>query len=112
MLTQTALTVGISLASPSLGVPQFKSKSKLHKFALKAYLTKSGTKPVTFALLALVVAVSTAGYAITGMLDHLRFLSDKAASKSHTTKSLTAYDDEVCKLTEIEGLPAFSYGPS
>ena len=62
------------------------------------------------ALLALVLAVSTAGYAITGMLDHLRFLADKAAAKSHTTESLIAYDEEVRRLAEHEGLSAFSYG--
>ena len=62
------------------------------------------------ALLALVLAVSTAGYVITGMLDHLRFLADKAASKSHTTESLIAYDEDVRLLAEHEGLSAFSYG--
>ena len=60
-----------SLAFPAIGVPEFRSDSKRHKF-----------KPVTFAmllsaLLALVLAVSTASYVITGMLDHLRFLANK-----------------------------------
>ena len=104
-----------SLASPSVGIPEFRSSSKRHKFALKAYLPKNVTKPVTFAvlmsaLLALVMAVSTAGYVITGMLDHLRFLSDKAGSKSHTTESLIAYDDEVRRMAEHEGLTAFTSG--
>ena len=104
-----------SLASPAIGVPEFRSDSKRHKFSLKAYLPKTVTKPVTFAvlisaLLALVMAVSTAGFLITGMLDHLRFLSDKASTKSHTTESLIAYDEEVRRLAEHEGLSAFTYG--
>ena len=104
-----------SLASPAVGVPEFRNESKRHKFSLKAYLPKTVSKPVTFAmllsaLLALVLAVSTAGYAITGMLDHLRFLADKAAAKSHTTESLIAYDEDVRRLAEHEGLSAFSYG--
>ena len=62
------------------------------------------------ALLALVLAVLTTGYATTGMLDHLRFLAYKAATKSDTTDSLIAYDEDVRRLAEHEGLSAFSYG--
>ena len=44
------------------------------------------------------------------MLEHLRFLADKAATKSHTTESLIGYDEDVRLLAEHEGLSTFSYG--
>ena len=77
-----------SLASPAVGVPEFRNESKRYK----------------------VLVVSTAGLAITSMLDHLRFISNKAASKAHITKSLISYDEELRRLAEHKRLSAFSYG--
>ena len=104
-----------TIDSPVSTVPEFKSTSKRHKFSLKRYLPRNVTKIVTFsglvsAFLALVLAVMAAGHSATGMLEHLRFLSDKAASKSYLTESLITYDGEVRTIAETEGLGAFTYG--
>ena len=105
----------VSIDAPAASVPEFRSSSKRHKFSLKRYMPRNVTKLVTFAglvsaLLALILAVQTAGHSVTGMLEHLRFVSDKAASKSYMTESLFTYDEEVRNLAESEGLKAFSYG--
>ena len=104
-----------SLDSPTVNVPEFRSESKRHKFSLKRFMPRNVKKLVTFAglvsaLLALILAVQTAGHSVTGMLEHLRFVSDKAASKSYVTESLITYDEEIRNLAESEGLAAFSYG--
>ena len=104
-----------SCSAPAPGVPEFRSNSKRHKFSIKRYLPSGIQKPVTFAvlmsaLLALVMSAMAAGHVVSGMLDHLRFLSDKAASRNHATEFLIKYDEEVRQLAEIEGLDAFSYG--
>ena len=104
-----------SIDAPAASVPEFRSSSKQHKFSLKRYMPRNVTKLVTFAglvsaLLALILAVQTAGHSVTGMLKHLRFVSDKAASKSYMTESLITYNEDVRNLAESEGLKAFTYG--
>ena len=95
-------------------VGPFKTRSR-HKFSLRPYLPRGERRPNSFAayvsaFTALIIAVSQAGHPVAGLLDHLRFVSDKAMTRVYATEAIINYDEDVRRLAEAHGLEAFSYG--
>ena len=60
--------------------------------------------------MSLVLELSEEGYEVTGVMEHVRFLAEKANTRTYTTQSWARYDEAVRSKARKVGLSAYSGG--